>query len=116
MTEQSSIDPAVRPDQIKISAIGTVGKFGKCEVEVAAAQLVQYFQSRGQWEPFTLQQLMTFYQLKGWDLNLFLFGLLGYWFDEGDSGSVHCPQEYIIQFPNGEFEVTELFKKICNEK
>lgn len=63
------------------------GSFGKAEVEISAGKLVQFFQSRGYWCSFTIDELARYYTLRGWNSNSMFFGLMGLWFDDGMMGA-----------------------------
>lgn len=73
----------VRPDDVKLSEADTVlGGFGKAEVEQSAGKLVRFFQSRGYWCSFSLDELQRYYREKGWYTNSIFFGLAGAWYDD----------------------------------
>lgn len=87
--------------------------FGKCEVEIAARNLVEFFAENGGWEPFTMKQLDDFCKTsrKG-TAGAALFGLICTWFDDGGMpGGFRKPQPYIVQVSEHSFVVTTTFIK-----
>jgi len=98
--------------------------FGKCEVEVAAWELIRFFQKRcdGKWTPFTFQQLHAFYVTEGWNPDKMLFGLMGSWFDDGGACQVWESAGYVVHtghnlVVNGEFvKRVEKFKRKASSR
>ena len=104
------------PNDIRLNAIGIVeSTFGKCEVEETAGHLIAFFQAKGAWGSFKLDELAEFYRSKGWDPNNMFFGLVGAWFDDGGLSMcwVECPKPYIAFDGVGSCYVTEEFVKQC---
>jgi len=107
----------IRPEDIKLRKPISAGRFGKYEVEVAAGQLVKFFQMRNYWTNFTLPELIEFYRIMEWDLDLMLFGLLGAWFDDGGAmGGARVSPAYTLQVSDGTFCITEKFILRCMEE
>lgn len=102
----------LRPEDVDTSG-GQVGRFGKCEVEIVAANLVRFFQLRGGWVTFSLPELIFFYKLQGLDPRQALFGLLGPWYDDGGLGTIREGIPYLVALPNGNYCVTGLFIEQC---
>ncbi len=104
-------DNLLRPEDIDTSRT-QVGSFGKCEVEEAAANLVRFFQMRGGWVNFSLPELIEFSKLNEFDSCQVLFGLLGYWYDDG-LGAISEAPPYLVALPGGSYCPTELFIDCC---
>lgn len=103
----------IRPMDIQLHhGLRGVGRFGKAEVEWAAGHLVRYFQSRGGWYTFTLEELVYYYKLTGVDPSERLFGLLGAWFDDGPM-CWRSGQDYLASYGDGTYCVTVLFIERC---
>lgn len=126
MTDNKEISPIsdsvssmykIRPQDIKISDIGTVpGSFGKAEVEISAGRLVQFFQGRGYWCSFTIEELARYYTLRGWDPNSMFFGLAGVWYDDGIIDSWRNSDPCIAITGSGKCFVTAEFIDKCADK
>ena len=103
----------LQPREIDLSD-GLCSTFGKAEVEEAACRLVKFFQERrGLWQSFTFVELEVFYASKRWKPNEMLFGLFGPWYDDGGTGHIQNPPDYVIHF--GEvLATTELFQQKCS--
>lgn len=112
----------VRPSNITVSEIGTVGFFGKCEVEGAAGDLVRFFQERGRWCSFSYDELAAFYRQKGLLTRRILFGLHGVWEDNGMIWTVmkrspyFTPPIYVIHCADYRLRVTDLFIEQCRKR
>lgn len=76
------------PKDINIDLYTFSFRFGKCEVETAARNLIQFLKERknGEWLGFTFQELTQFYLDKGLNPDEMLFGLMGNWYDDGGEG------------------------------
>lgn len=84
--------------------------FGKAEVEWAAAELIEFFQFKGCWSKFTLGELYRFYQIKGWDPDRMLFGLICPWFDDAMFfGGLRVPKPYLAMASDGSMVITSIF-------
>ena len=109
----------IRPQDVPIrhEKIADVSTFGSFEVEQSAGALLAFHKAFGEWKIFTLTDLRVFYEGKGWDFNLALFGLVGY-----HCVGVECmwegpffltPSPFLVQFPDGSYAVTNLFIDQC---
>jgi hypothetical protein len=107
----------IRPDDFNFSNHNTPlsSVFGKSEVEQSAGKLIQFFQSRGRWCEFTIDELRRFYELKGWNYNSAFFGLTGAWYDDGGlAGGWAMPKETYLAFDDsGKAFVTAAFVERC---
>ncbi len=103
------------PNEIKLMGVASdplAGRFGKCEVEMAAGKLLSFLQHRNKgWEEFTISDLFAYYKSKGWNPDMMFFGLLGPWFDDGmstmdfrDTANV-----YLVVGDNGKYYFTDKF-------
>lgn len=90
------------------------GGFGKYEVEEVAGRLVSFFEEKGFWSEFSIEELGDFYRQRGWDPNTMLFGLLGPWYDDGALGSFRQFEPLIVYSPDGKMVVTERFIARCS--
>ncbi len=86
--------------------------FGKAEVEWAAKLLVRFFNRKGGWNTFTLEELSTFCKGEGEkSASAALFGLICGWYDDGGPwGTMRNSLPYIIQHGE-EFVLTTTFMK-----
>ncbi|HWB34282.1 MAG TPA: hypothetical protein VG753_03125 [Candidatus Paceibacterota bacterium] len=111
------IDPSVvRPDQIPLSGeMSGPSSFGIAEIEETAGHLIQFFQLRGHWCRFTIDELRRFYELKGWNPNLMFSGLIGGHIHMGGmSEMISAPREiYIAMDEVGNCYVTKAFIGQC---
>jgi len=97
--------------------IGTAGMFGKHEIEVTAGKLVAFMQFKGRWTKFTLSELHSFYQRKGWNPDKMLAGLTGLWFNSHPLSPTWVESYPFLAFDfNGDCYVTDLFIKACMKK
>ncbi|OHA89328.1 MAG: hypothetical protein A2653_01390 [Candidatus Zambryskibacteria bacterium RIFCSPHIGHO2_01_FULL_43_25] len=107
------------PLQIEMRGLA-VGRFGKHEVEVAAAKLLLFFRSRGEWTRFTIRELVEFYNSQGWDPDLMFFGLSGVWYDDASLKQANREEwtdapPYLVLFTDGRYAITEKFIRACME-
>lgn len=104
----------IRPEDFDLSQ-PLLNTFGKAEIEWAAKKLLVFFQSRGYWFGFTLQEMIIFYNAKGWNPNLAFFGLMGGWYDDATfvGGWVETSDVYIAIGADGTYYVTDKFVEKC---
>jgi hypothetical protein len=105
----------IGPDDFDLDNADTLAStFGKSEVEATAERLIRFFQMRGYWCEFTIDELTRFYKLKDWDPNPMFFGLMGAWFDDGGMCGWGTPKEtYLAVDVHGKYCVTDLFIIRC---
>jgi hypothetical protein len=84
--------------------------FGKCEVETAAAHLIEYLRENGDTWHFKFSGLYVYYYNHQLNSDEMLFGLLGPWFDDGGLMSFRKDGFYIVNWGSG-LQVTENFLK-----
>lgn len=111
----------IRPNNIKIEALGCVGFFGKFEVENVAGKLVSFFQASGRWKSFSILELVDFYRSKGWDPNFMFFGLCGVWYDDASIkeflGNPWTQSPcYLVLGEDGKYRVTNHFIDRCAQE
>ncbi len=106
----------IQPKDFDIEGGGALGStFGKSEVETTAGRLIAFFQSRGCWTQFKIEELVDFYKLKGWDTNTMFFGLIGGWYDDNPLYGWSNPYETMLGFDaEGHCYITDLFLKRCS--
>lgn len=105
----------IRPDDFDLSSPAVLlGTFGKSEVEQTVWRLLKFFQLRGYWCDFTIDELTRFYHHQGWNPNQMFFGLMGGWFDDGMLFSYKHPLGVFLACdPNGQYRVTREFLERC---
>jgi len=106
----------IRPDDIKLINDSVAGVFGKAEIEQSAGKLVSFFQSRGYWCPFTLDELQRYYKEKGWNTNAVFFGLVGAWYDDTFLPTWNESWPCLGISPDGLHYVTDHFILRCANK
>jgi len=107
------IRPAEIPN-LSEHAAGLLNTFGKTEVEKRAERLVHFFVLRGRWCSFTLEELLRFYESRGWNPATPFFGLAGAWFDDGGMGRWAEPDDVFITCDSsGNYFVTDRFVERC---
>lgn len=116
-TSYLDIGYPIRPKDIK-PGNGTVGKFGKHEVEAAAFDLLMFFKDRGFWSGFSISEILLFFEREKLDSRQRhrarpFFGLIGAWYDDGGLGSFKIPPTYFVLFPDGKYYPTDLFIEAC---
>ena len=91
-------------------------RLGKCEVEVSARRLVEFFKEIGRWQPFHLHEFVSFCQKKCIPPEEQLFGLLCPWFDDAliVGGWKTRPRDYwlIVHMSNGQLAITSYFLEV----
>ena len=104
-----------KPGEIKLKGWGgTIGGFGKAEVEETAGRLVQFFASgSGDWRRFRLSDLMDFYRSRGWDPDECLNGLVT-WVDFGAPGiCIYEHEPFLVSLLDGDYCITKAFIDRC---
>ncbi|PIZ98740.1 MAG: hypothetical protein COX77_03535, partial [Candidatus Komeilibacteria bacterium CG_4_10_14_0_2_um_filter_37_10] len=88
--ESILLNNVIRPKDLSVSNINTIGKFGKCEIEKSAGMLVKFFQTvkNNRWAPFTITELHQFYLAEEANPDKMFYGLAGLFFDDGGLGSI----------------------------
>jgi hypothetical protein len=104
----------VRPREVQLETIR--GKFGKCEVEDAAENLLKFFQIKNMWHSFFLQDLLVYCKQVGFNPNMMLFGLICPWVDDGGLGSLRESQDFLIMNSDGSLCITSNFINKLLEK
>lgn len=104
----------IRPEDFDLSE-PLLNTFGKAEIEWAAKKLLAFFQSRGYWFGFTLEEMFIFYKEKGWNPSLAFFGLMGGWYDDATlfGGWAQAADIYIAVGADGTHYVTDKFVERC---
>ena len=102
-------DYPVGPDKIDASK-HLYDAFGNRETEISAGYIVRMLQEKGSWDPFTNEEIEEFYtksgHTDGFTFNALIEPLTERLFD----GRTHTVGGgWIIQRPDGKFEVTEEF-------
>lgn len=105
---------SVQPSDIYTGLGCLLSSFGAAEIEQQAARLVRFFQRRGFWSSFKLQELQFFYLEQGWDPEEALCGLAKPWFHEWE-GWVPAAKPYVVQDSDGQYFVTNLFIERCKD-
>ncbi|MEK7628775.1 MAG: hypothetical protein AAB421_05185 [Patescibacteria group bacterium] len=105
----------IRPRDITVRPRCSAGRFGKCETEIAAGRLVLFFKQRGYWSAFTTAELRAFSVEKGLlgEKEDLLFGLTGFWLDDGVLSFRYVGDTYIVLLPDGTCAITEKFIEQC---
>ncbi len=110
----------IRPSDITLSPSNHTmpSTFGKAEVEESAGKLIAFFQRRGDWVPFTIEELTAFYRTQGWNPDYMFFGLMGAWKDDcptpaSFSGTWRMGQDYLRIDIDGKYYVTDFFIRRC---
>lgn len=107
----------IRPSDITLQPTGAVipGGFGKYSIEKVAGHLIQFFQEKGAWVPFYLDELKDFFLVHGWEASSPLFGLTGHWVDDGDDIVKRCRESevFVCFLQEGVCAVTDSFIRRC---
>jgi hypothetical protein len=77
--ERSASDAkhAIRPDDFDLDNANTLSTtFGESEVEQVVKKLLKFFQVRGYWCCFTIDELTRFYKSQSWDPAPMFYGLV----------------------------------------
>jgi hypothetical protein len=121
--ERDPIRPkySIRPSDVPIRNGDVAGFFGKAEVEEAAGKLALFFQSKNAWVPFTIVEMVEFFQQRGWDPNGMFFGLNGLWYDDAMVFMITNvawteSDPFIVLGCDMRYYVTDLFIKRLMEK
>jgi len=102
------IEEGIRPRDIKLETIR--GRFGKCEVEDAAENLLKFFQIKNKWLSFSFKDLSTYCEQIGFDPDMMLFGLICPWIDDAMFfGGLRESQNFIIMNTDGSLSITSNF-------
>lgn len=114
---EKHIESETRPKDIVVSPGTTTGKFGKHEVEYAAGRLIAFFQSKGYWTPFTIEDLYLFYKENNFPFEGVFEGLCGYWIDGALQFMTGTPWEeaypFVVTNGEGKFCITDIFLERC---
>lgn len=102
----------IRPSDIYVGIGCLLSSFGAAEIEQEAERLVRFFQRRGFWSGFQLEELVLFYHEQGWKPEEALCGLAKPWFDDWN-GWVPAAKPYVVQDSDGQYFVTNLFIERC---
>ncbi len=114
---------STRPDEIALTHNGAVyASFGKAEIELAAGRLIQYFQFRGLWCPFTMGNLRIFYARRKWNWEGtssdrgMLYGLYGHFLMENPNGWAQCSPdaEFVRKLSSKKYCITDAFIAQCS--
>lgn len=111
-TESNHTYP-LRPSDIYIGPGCLLSTFGAAEIEQEAERLIQFFQERGCWAAFTLDELREFYkqrQLVSPDL---LGGLYAPWLHVDTFNWYEPSAPYVVKHDDGLLSITDLFIKRC---
>jgi hypothetical protein len=104
----SDVKHRIRPDDFNLDNPNTLsGTFGESQAEEVVKKLLAFFQSRGYWCRFTIDELMRFYKLKGWNPAPMLYGLAatGGW-----------PSDIMLVGDRyGDYNVTDKFIERCGK-
>ena len=111
---------SLRPEHIKVSKTNTTGFFGRFETEYAAGRLIKFFQSKGYWSSFTIEELVEFGKKNNISTDGIFDGLFGYWCDDSlqfipKSNPWREAPPYIVS-GGKELLITDLFISACREK
>lgn len=75
-SSKSDAKHRIRPDDFDLDNPNTLAStFGESEAEQVVRKLLLFFQSRGYWCQFTIDELSRFYKLMGWDSAPMFYGL-----------------------------------------
>jgi aminoglycoside/choline kinase family phosphotransferase len=85
------------PQQIDISR-HFYDAFGHIESEISARWIVRFCQKKGNWEPFTKEEIEEFYNAGGFVDFRFNHLISGRWIDERD-GKYHITQAFLNCLP-----------------
>lgn len=105
--EDSIVEANIRPRDINPESIR--GKFGKCEVEDSAENLLKFFQIKNKWHSFFFEDLLVYSKQVGFNSSMMLFGLICPWVDDGGFGSLRESQDFLIMDANGSLCITSNF-------
>lgn len=116
--ETRFVNDLIRPRDLTVTNINTIGCFGKCETEQSAGMLVKFFQKekKNRWLPFTLSELLCFYLDEKQDANKMFYGLTGFFHDDGGIGSIKEADAFLIFDAMGFIYVTDAFINRCAKK
>lgn len=107
-SEESFEEAKIRPRDINPETVR--GKFGKCEVEDAAENLLKFFQIKNMWHSFFLQDLLVYCEQVGFNPHMMLFGLICPWVDNGlFLGGLRESQNFIVMNVDGSLCITSKF-------
>lgn len=104
-----------RPSNVPLIGDRTgLSTFGALERERAAGRLIRFFQSKGMWCAFTLEELGAFYRSKGWSDKGMLYGLRGTYHHFGDDVEIYEYGDTLVSVADdGTFAVTDRFIEHC---
>ncbi|MEK7182349.1 MAG: hypothetical protein AAB679_01175 [Patescibacteria group bacterium] len=111
-TKSNVILYQVRPKDIEIMNDGSVGHFGKQEIEEAAGNLMKFFKKQTRWVSFEMSDLKEFLGKEKSKKSELLYGLCGDFYDDDDMRTAPL---YIVRVGK-EYFITDLFINQCMKK